>query len=57
MKGLRKKLENIFAAVAFAEDGEFETAREIMKEDITKENLDTTSIQKSTQIPVHATEL
>lgn len=30
---LRKKLENMFAASAFAEAGEFDTAREIAKED------------------------
>jgi len=33
MKKLLKKLEDIYAAVAFAEAGEFETAREIMRED------------------------
>jgi len=32
MKKLLKKLENIYAAVAFAEAGEFDTARE-MRED------------------------
>ncbi|MFA5354485.1 MAG: hypothetical protein WC291_09660 [Thermodesulfovibrionales bacterium] len=32
MKGLAKKLENLFAAAAFAEEGEFETARQIMAE-------------------------
>lgn len=31
MKFLRK-LENVFAAAAFAEEGEVETAREILKE-------------------------
>ena len=30
---LLKKIENIFAAVAFAEAGEFETARQLAKED------------------------
>ncbi len=33
MKKLLKKLENIYAAVAFAEAGESDTAREIMRED------------------------
>jgi hypothetical protein len=33
MKRLIKKLENIYSAAAFAEEGEFEAAREIMKED------------------------
>jgi len=30
-----KKLENVFAAAAFAEAGEFETAREMVNEDVT----------------------
>jgi|GEM_PF-3521821 hypothetical protein len=30
--GLMKKLEDIFSAVAFAEAGEFDTARQILKE-------------------------
>ncbi len=33
MKTLFKKLETAFAAAAFAEEGEFETARQIMKEE------------------------
>lgn len=33
MKNLFKRIETLMAAVAFAEEGEFETAREIMKED------------------------
>jgi hypothetical protein len=32
MKTLFKKLEMMFAAAAFAEEGEFETARQMMKE-------------------------
>ncbi|MDO8281117.1 MAG: hypothetical protein Q7U10_00585 [Thermodesulfovibrionia bacterium] len=32
MKGISKKFEQIFSAVAFAEEGEFETAREILGE-------------------------
>ncbi|MDP2167448.1 MAG: hypothetical protein Q8J64_03855 [Thermodesulfovibrionales bacterium] len=31
MKGIVKKLGDIFSAVAFAEEGEHETAREIMR--------------------------
>lgn len=31
MKGFMKKLEDIYAAVAFAEAGEHETAREILR--------------------------
>jgi hypothetical protein len=33
MKNFLKKLENIYTAVAFAEAGEFDTAREMMKEE------------------------
>jgi hypothetical protein len=33
MKNLLRKLENIYSAVAFAEAGEFDTAREIMREE------------------------
>ncbi len=32
MKGLFKKLEDIYAAAAFAEAGEVDTAREILRE-------------------------
>jgi len=32
MKSMTKKLETLFAAAAFAEEGEFETARQIMSE-------------------------
>jgi len=33
MKSLAKKIETAMVAAAFAEEGEFETARQIMKED------------------------
>lgn len=33
MKKFIQKIENSFAAVAFAEEGEFETAREILNDD------------------------
>ena len=32
MKSIFKKLETTFAAAAFAEEGEFETARQLMNE-------------------------
>jgi hypothetical protein len=32
MKTLFRKMETLFAAAAFAEEGEFETARQMMKE-------------------------
>ena len=34
MKKMSGKLEKIFAATAFAEEGEFEAARAIMKEEV-----------------------
>lgn len=34
MKGLRQRLEEIFVALSFAETGEHEKAREILKETI-----------------------
>ena len=34
MKKFIQKIENSFAAVAFAEEGEFETAREILNDDV-----------------------
>jgi hypothetical protein len=33
MKGFAKKVENLFVAIAFAEAGEFDTAREYMREE------------------------
>jgi hypothetical protein len=33
MKTLFKKMETVFAAAAFAEEGEFETARQIVNEE------------------------
>jgi hypothetical protein len=33
MTGLRKRLENMFVAATFAEAGEYETAKEILRED------------------------
>jgi hypothetical protein len=33
MKRLLRKIENIYAAVAFAEAGEFDTAREILRDE------------------------
>ena len=33
MKGLMKRVENMFVAATFAEAGEFETARDILRED------------------------
>ena len=34
MKGFAKKTENLFVAIAFPEAGEFDTAREYMREEV-----------------------
>lgn len=40
MNGLLKRIEDLFAAAAFAEEGEFETAVQMMKEGAEAENKD-----------------
>lgn len=40
MKKLLKRLENIYAAVAFAEAGEHDTAREILMEEKREQKVD-----------------
>ncbi|HXX81482.1 MAG TPA: hypothetical protein VEI46_08025 [Thermodesulfovibrionales bacterium] len=40
MKGLMKSLENMFAAAAFAEAGEFETAKYILSENKRPQQVD-----------------
>lgn len=40
MKGLSRKIENIFLAITFAEAGEAETAREYMREEERPRRLD-----------------
>lgn len=55
MKGLTKKLERIFLAITFAEEGEFDTARQMLMEEVETENSDVKS-QKCIQVPVTATE-
>ena len=40
MKGLTKKLENMFVAAAFAEAGEFETARDMLREETRPQKTD-----------------
>jgi hypothetical protein len=45
MKGLFKRLETTMAAAAFAEEGEFETARMIMNEDRPRK-IDRPSVQQ-----------
>jgi len=50
MKKLMKKIENIYAAVAFAEAGEHETAREIMREDDRPQKRERTSERPRKQL-------
>lgn len=42
MSGLAERLEKLFSAVAFAEEGEFDTAREMIKEEVKMQNNNTT---------------
>lgn len=45
MKGFGKKVENLFIAIAFAEAGEFDSAREIMREEDRPRDVDRISPQ------------
>jgi len=45
MKVLGKKIETLFAAIAFAEAGEFDSAREIMREEERPRDVDRISPQ------------
>ena len=50
MKKLMRKIENIYAAVAFAEAGEHETAREIMRKDDRPQKRERTSERPRKQL-------
>jgi len=50
MKGFSRKFERIFTAVTFAEAGEFETAREIMKEEARDQKRDVQISRKTARI-------
>lgn len=50
MKKLIKKLETMFAASAYAEEGEVETAREIMREEKTDQKRKQISKRPRTQL-------
>ncbi len=50
MKGFSRKFEQLFAAIAFAEEGEFETAREIMREEKRDQKRDQQVSRKSARI-------
>lgn len=50
MKGFGKRFEQLFTAIAFAEAGEFETAREIMREEARNEKRDRPVSRKTARI-------
>ena len=50
MKGFGEKWDRIFSAITFAEAGEFETAREIMREKSRDEKRDTPIARKTARI-------
>jgi adenine-specific DNA methylase len=50
MKGFSKRFEQIFTAITFAEAGEFETAREIMREQARDQKRDIPTARKSARI-------
>jgi hypothetical protein len=50
MKGFTKKLEQIFTAITFAEAGEFETAREFMREQPRDRKRETRVTRKTARI-------
>ena len=51
MTGIGEKFEKMFCAAAFAEEGEFETARQIMAEDKRDNKTDTKKPQIRLQAP------
>jgi hypothetical protein len=50
MKWFTKKFDEIFTAITFAEAGEFDTAREIMREHARDEKRDTKVARKTARI-------
>jgi len=50
MKTFTEKFDRIFTAITFAEAGEFETAREIMRERPTDKKRDNTSVRKTARM-------
>jgi hypothetical protein len=53
--GFLKKFEKIFSAAAFAEAGEFETARQMMKEDDEGIKKERKPVEEKRERPGHAT--
>jgi len=54
MEGLMKKLDRIFVAAAFAEAGEFDTARDIMREDRRPQKVDRVTPRSRTRKELRA---
>lgn len=50
MRDFTKKFEQIFTAITFAEAGEFQTAREIMREQARDQKRDTRVARKTARI-------
>ena len=50
MKSFTEKIERIFTAITFAEAGEFETAREIMRERPRDQKRDNTGVRKTVRM-------
>ncbi len=50
MKGFNKKFDQLFSAITFAEAGEFETAREIMRDQARDEKRDRPVSRKTARI-------
>ena len=50
MKSVTEKIERIFTAITFAEAGEFETAREIMRERPRDQKRDNTAVRKTVRM-------
>ncbi len=47
MKSFTEKFDRLFTAITFAEAGEFDTAREILKERPTDQKRDSTNVRKT----------
>ena len=50
MKSFTEKFDRLFSAITFAEAGEFETAREILKERPTDRKRDNTGVRKTARM-------
>jgi len=50
MKSFTEKVDRLFSAITFAEAGEFETAREIMRERPTDQKRDNTGVRKTVRM-------